>query len=634
MNPWGFGMYERPKVALLQLFVSIVLIVAAVLFWKKGRSEFFGNKWVWWLSGAWLFSMLLSTVFSVAPVLSFWGSYTRIQGFYTLFLCFLLFVFCLKWFRSKESIEIFFKVVIASCFLVSIYAVLQKLGFDIFSETKKEVFVGRSFSTMGHPNFLGQLMIFPIWMSMYFVFKLKSWKPRISWILLALLFLFVMLLTENRASLLGIMASAVIFVIISTKYSKKIKGIILGLVTVTPAVFVLLFASSSRSLGTRFLLWGNNFSAWLENPWIGSGPETYYISFQKVFPPELLGTEMFYDIADRAHNVLMDVLVMRGMLGVAVTFGIIAVITVFVIKSWAKLKRTNMHFIPMMLISYGVSMMFGFSMITHLVVLCAVFAILINQGKIQSLQIKLTTLTGFFSGGIVVLALFNALFAGMALKADFEHSQGMSYFFKMSQKKAYEHMIKSVTYNPFQDAVYLSAADIAYAYSKDDPKSPWLKIARKMLENASNFSNSDFHSVISRARIETYSENFNLADKMYKKGETLAPTNPILWKDWGVMHYRNKNYKESILKLEKFLELSPKYWKWKLKLKDHSFSEREKYRIFFKHADDVWIVFSYLSRSYAEIGNIKKSRLYLQFIDDESAIKTIERIIKEKAPSV
>ena len=46
-----------------------------------------------------------------------------------------------------------------------------------------------------------------------------------------------------------------------------------------------------------------------------------------------------------------------------------------------------------------------------------------------------------------------------------------------------------------------------------------------------------------------------------------------------------------------------------------------------KHLPDLWDVFAYLSRSHAELGNLEKANYYLEFVEDNDAIDTIEAIL-------
>src|SRR3989338_3000449 len=164
-NPWGSNLFELPKLQLATLILSITVICIVIKFLKNENLNLRYNKFVLLLFLAWLLSLTLSTVFSIAPQLSFWGSYDRVQGLYSHLVYLSFFVLFVQYFTTTERQKIFLKTLTTIGIIIAIHALLQQVGILTLSDEAMEEFLGRSFSTFGHPNFHGQFLKFPIWSS-------------------------------------------------------------------------------------------------------------------------------------------------------------------------------------------------------------------------------------------------------------------------------------------------------------------------------------------------------------------------------------------------------------------------------------------------------------------------------------
>ena len=73
---------------------------------------------------------LIATLLSVTPSISFWGSYQRLQGFYTTLGYIVLFASITANLRRKEQVERLITAAILTSLPVSLYGVLQRYGID------------------------------------------------------------------------------------------------------------------------------------------------------------------------------------------------------------------------------------------------------------------------------------------------------------------------------------------------------------------------------------------------------------------------------------------------------------------------------------------------------------------------
>jgi tetratricopeptide (TPR) repeat protein len=103
---------------------------------------------------------VLSSIFSVAPILSWWGTYYEAQGTIA-FLCYVvLFLIVLTELHSPAQLKRLQYVLILTSLPVSAYAILQHFGGDPFLWTN--AYEKRSGGSMGNPIFLGGYLVMVI----------------------------------------------------------------------------------------------------------------------------------------------------------------------------------------------------------------------------------------------------------------------------------------------------------------------------------------------------------------------------------------------------------------------------------------------------------------------------------------
>jgi len=104
----------------------------------------------------------ISTVFSVAPRISFWGSYIRLQGFYTTISYIIIFFAMVANLRKKGQVERLITTIILTSLPVSLYGVLQHAGRDPIPWGGDVVH--RVASNLGNSIFVAAylIMVFPL----------------------------------------------------------------------------------------------------------------------------------------------------------------------------------------------------------------------------------------------------------------------------------------------------------------------------------------------------------------------------------------------------------------------------------------------------------------------------------------
>lgn len=600
-NPFGTGMFALPKFVFLATFVSAVFMGIAVYCFVKGKVKIRYHSVVYGILLLWLLSLVLSTVFSIAPLTSLWGGYDRMQGLYAHLLYISVFLIFLHFLAEKKARDVFLKILVAVAFVVGIHAVVQQFGIGVFAPHAMDEFLGRSFSTFGQPNFLGQFLLFPIWATLYFFCCGKAGrKTKILYGAMTIFLILALFLTENRASILGLVMGVLFFLAFTPAIGKRLKyllgtGVFAGFVLI-----VFLFMPSLRSTGTRVYLWQAAIDLFREFPLIGSGLETFRFTYQTVATPAIFNFEKLFEIPDRVHNIFLDTLVQQGLFGLLVYLGILVGLFVLFFRSRKKAEPLLL-FCYCALVSILVGEFFGFPLAPHYVLTAALIAIILNIClNFKSWKLSNKYLISIFILLLATFSVFNINHAGKVLYADILAGKSDKHFMRGDFVQATNLLLKATTVNPRQDRLFYQYSEFGYD-------------AERALESAGRFDGKSYIYHLYSGGFYTKIRSFDLAESHFSAAHSLAPYSPLVLREWGIMYFSVEDYENAIQKLERFLKVMPEVWKQKPHLEKLSFEEREQYRLFEKHVPGLDLVFLFLYESSLQIEDEDRVKYYKQF---------------------
>jgi putative inorganic carbon (HCO3(-)) transporter len=172
-----YNVFELPKAEIFHLLVFLSFISLAGVFLIK-KEVIWRFSWkIPALISVFIVFYFFSCFFSTNQGLSFFGSYSRRQGFFQIIfyaVFFILLLFSLN--KEKMAKKIVFTAVFSSIIPV-VYGLVQLLGYDFFRWAED---FGRVFSTFGQPNFFGHYLILIIPLTIYAaVFLTKRSLPKI-----------------------------------------------------------------------------------------------------------------------------------------------------------------------------------------------------------------------------------------------------------------------------------------------------------------------------------------------------------------------------------------------------------------------------------------------------------------------
>src|SRR3989344_2490139 len=274
------------------------------------------NK-IFWAFFLFVIAFTVTTVTSMAPFSSFWGSLERMGGLWTFGHYFVFFVILISVLRSKQDWNLFLEIIIVSGILSAIYGFGQKTDMKFFIGSGNRA---RIFGTLGNPALFAGYQLLTLFLAGTLFFRKDN--------------------SRNKKIFFGLLFCAALFVIFSltmkntafvtkSSYLTRVTNLSFGNFTVQ----------------TRFWAWQAGLKGWSESPrtvLLGWGPENFNIPFSKNFNPKFFTGPGSETLFDRAHNMFVEVLVTMGLLGFLAYLAIFGVL----FKSLWQLKNKLEYRIP------------------------------------------------------------------------------------------------------------------------------------------------------------------------------------------------------------------------------------------------------------------------------------------------
>lgn len=231
----------------------------------------------------------------------------------------------------------FFKFWIITATTVSIYGILQYLGWDIFG-LYKDWYKGcyRIFSTLGNPNFLAGYLAISFSIFLGFLFATDRIITKVFLSVIGTFMLLCLFLTYSRSGYLGLIFSVLCFSFFKTKNkwrrlskfvklknNKNIVFLVIFLVICSITIFLLLnpyilykVKSVVNRSTARVYIWKGTLKMILDHPIKGYGVGTFVVNFLDYRPQELLTYHPSHiAYISHPHNYFLSTWIEMGVLG-------------------------------------------------------------------------------------------------------------------------------------------------------------------------------------------------------------------------------------------------------------------------------------------------------------------------------
>jgi len=372
---------------------------------------------------------------------SFWSKYERMTGLLMLFHLFAFFIVLSSVFKKKEDWFKIFGVSIFVALLISIVSLLMRVDINLMGQLGN---LSQDGATIGNSSFLGTYLLFNIFLALY-LFALaivKGGKEDLSSLNtqtsitndgsqqkekrnfselktisnlkifsgISLIIIFsALLISDARAAIISLFGGLVLLFIFWLIFSKKkilkFTGVVSLVISIVAVFFITWLAFQPDSFinerliqmgfSARLIIWEGALQGWLERPWFGWGLENFELVFAKHFNPLLFlpeyGGEVWFD---RAHNIIVDILITTGILGFLTYLGIFGAAFYLLWKTFLKNKEKvcflTAAIFSSLLVAYFVQNLTVFDMVSSFMmfflVLAFVAAIVIPDSTITSRQ--------------------------------------------------------------------------------------------------------------------------------------------------------------------------------------------------------------------------------------------------------
>ncbi len=601
-----------------------------------------------------LVAMIVSTIFSWDQHISFFGYYSRFNGG---LLSMLTYVFLFYAFVSnlEENGPRFVKRAVLSSLLsglvVALWALPSHFGYDptclIFrghldvscwtADFQPRV---RIFGPLGQPDWLAGYM--GVLLPISFVFALEELKKTKNLLNKKVLFhsaLFFMFLSSliYTGSRSGIAASFIALALLAFFYFFKQKDNLallktkgLGVLAVILIALVFLIGiplpginkvsfnelrktitkekvaevnqdvpsgvelGGSNSFQIRLIVWEGAIKAWMANPIIGTGVETFAFAYYKYRPAEHNLVSEWNFLYNKAHNEYLNYLTTTGLFGFLTHSSFIGLFLLLVAKNIFSIKTKYLGFLkapgkidtrdPLVLAltaSFASILMinfFGFSVVILNIYLFLIPAFVLSYWAYNSRKevelkkdISLIQWLGVSLAGIV---LFGALlFLARSWIADTKYALGYNYDRAGEYQSAYQLLQGATNLRSepvFRDELALNNAILASAYASQGA-TEGAKLAQDLANNSLQISQSlvdkyPRNIVFWKNRVRIL-YSLSRIDPAYlpktleamKKTTELAPTDASIVYNLGVIYGQSGDLKKGVEVLKQTVELKPDY---------------------------------------------------------------------------
>lgn len=364
------------------VFRTIVILISACYFILAIRDSAYRPKFSWILGAvsAFLFSMLLATIFAENPFKAFWSNFERMEGFVTLLHLFAYFLVVGSILKTQEIWNKLLATSLLASFIMSLYSLFQIAGKIAINQGGVRVD-----GTLGNASYLAIYLVFHIFFAALLFLRSKLFWQKAVLSLVTILNLVVLFYTATRGAILGLLGGALVsFIFLVLKSEKgqlirKVAALAIAIIIIFTGLFASLrnntyvrnhpvlgrFASLSfseiKSQG-RYYVWPMAIKGFVERPILGWGQEGFNFVFNKYYNPKMYNQEPWFD---RAHNTFLDWLVAGGILGFVAYLSIILSVIFYVFKAGDEfLNKSDKAVILGLLSAYVFNNLFVFDQIS------------------------------------------------------------------------------------------------------------------------------------------------------------------------------------------------------------------------------------------------------------------------------
>lgn len=501
--------------------------------------------------------LTISTAMSMNPVLS----YKYLLNYISLFLFFFLISNKLEF----KDFGIIVKTLFLSAVIISVYAILQFLGFDFIRWVPKDIAL-RPIATFGNPIFLANfLAIIAPWSAFYYLNGNGGVTPplqrraRAGSLLVFILLYTALYLTFCRSGYLAFLISVFLLFSLNWNSFKKEKNKILTLLFVI--IFIPLaiqcapvrektnefikakiyapFKESDINISTRFYLWKSALNLAADSPLVGTGAGVFSYAYAKYRYLEPVAIRGRISVPGSAHNHLLDWASSAGLpFFIAVCF----IIFYFFSNCYKSIVNdkdsARKNFIYLMIsagAAYWAGAFFVYTNISEdllwyvLLGFCSVY--------LDKKEIFLNKHKNVFIAALLIFALFNLGAGVRRWLAEYHCKRALIAEAVGDYRGATEEFGKSVVICADNSNYYQKMGKMFEGFYAKNKNPIFFAAARNAYFNAVNANKHNSYIWADLARLCAFGGNHKDAVKYYLQALFLDPYNSVFLNDLGTVFY-------------------------------------------------------------------------------------------------
>lgn len=592
---WSFFLFPfiTSKILYLRTLVELALLlyIPLAIRYPELRPRFnraTGAVWIYF--GV----IVLASIFGVNFSSSLWGDIERGEGLVTLLHFVVFFTILPAVFNTREDWYRYLFGAVTSTAVVGLYGLAQyfRLSFVLNLEGS------RPLGTIGNASFFAGFMIFGIMLSLY----LLQWteKPAAKWYLRSVFGfeLLMLYLSQSRGAFLAAAAAFFIYFLFAVFKSRRRLvrlGALVGLVFLASSA-VLLYASRQsefvRTHGTlnrlasisradittqsRLDTWNAALAGWKDRWFLGYGHNNFNVAFNKYFPARIFkdaGSQVWFD---RAHNTLLDVLVMYGVVGLAAYLTLLAIALAIIFKLYRRPPADwtwRAPFILFILIfAYVFQNLFVFDTpATYLIlfILLAHIAFLKNYHLGGAQPQKAGYPAGFILP-VILSVLLAAVFFFVNLKPAFANYNA-TWAVKLAKGGQYREMRarfeRALSYGTYMDAEirqrladYSGGAVDSRQFSAAEEKEFYQNVLEELRKNIQEAPRDVKNYIYLMNILNRFGSDPKIIEEAEEAGRvaiTLSPTRPQVYFETGQTEFNKGDFDTGLSYFRKSLLLNP-----------------------------------------------------------------------------
>ncbi|MBI4743218.1 MAG: O-antigen ligase family protein [Actinobacteria bacterium] len=529
---------------------------------------------------------LISTLLSANPVISFLGKYRRYEGFSVLLNYGLIFFLVNQSiFKIKKINSILTSLVITSA-VISMYGILQFVGFDFAGLSRNLWETNRSFSTLGNPVFLGGYLalILPLALAKYF--NSGNLRNSIFYGLMIFLIVSCLIATFSRGGWIAGFTGFILMIILAGRdialaLSKKIL-IILLIFSFALSVFLIydrFIPSSGKYLSFSKRLvsipqtdngWGSRIEVWkavpkivLEKPFFGWGPDMFYLAYPRFATlkyAKLVGKSAYP--SDNAHNYFLQLISTQGILGFLAFILTIFILLFYGIKFLLKQKNEErILFSGLMaaLIGYLIYLQSGINISSNGMIFWLVAGIISNQTiKIPSFSVAPSKAKRSLIVILFILLFFMGSYFSIRLyvaDVKFKKAGETDLFMAIAEYKS------SIELNPYISQYYYTLGKLYIKLASIERNSLFFSKAKEIYLAGREVNPDDFESyslmgdLYIKEGLNYNPDSFSYAESELKKSLEIYPYWISSRANLGFYYFLKNQYKKAVDEFNRVLEI-------------------------------------------------------------------------------